>query len=221
MLVIICLSFIGFVILAIVGIAVAMHIYTRAHNPEPSIPTKNPNPTHLFHISGTIAPTLEIARISLALRTANGACRITKNWLEVGPQAQIYSYDFPVTLKEGKYEATVALDQFQQGECKWYPVTVSIITKKGTAESFERGWWIHHPDKDLPPSQLPTSTPAGFDMMCKYMAEQPTPFLDCAPQLGYQYMITMDAKQATVNIYEGYWMYDPKYDGIHPSGSKP
>jgi hypothetical protein len=200
-------------VLAVVGLYV---IYAKSSD-TPREPPINLHPKHHLHLSGHIDSALAIDSITLALHSTVDACVVTVNWLKGVTSDNIFRYRVPFDTTANGYDAWIYLDQFEPGECKWVPLRVEVVVRKGDIRSFSRALWIYHPDKAKRsgfPREGPKSA-ATFDMMCRVFEYKPTggkPFLDCDPQVNSGYLMSMSTTEAVINIFEGNPLEDPKYN---------
>jgi len=104
-------------------------------------PQKNPKPEQFMLISGTMTQLVSLQIIPV-YATNNPACEVYVNWLELGNRKgpQTFTLEIPVQQKEDKYEATVPLDEFQEGDCQWRPfkIMVGLRLKGEPPAKFER-----------------------------------------------------------------------------------
>jgi hypothetical protein len=81
-------------------------------------PAVNAEPAHHLRVFGLATPSLTV-RVGAQYFTSEKKCqrdgRPQSTWVEA-----------PVTRTEGQYEASVSLDHFQQGECRWRPFMIGF-----------------------------------------------------------------------------------------------
>jgi hypothetical protein len=82
--------------------------------PEPRPPVVNPAPAKLLRVHGAADDSLTV-RVSTRYLTTKADCQPQSRWV-----------DSDVSRASGNYEAMVAIDHFQPGECGWYPFVIAF-----------------------------------------------------------------------------------------------
>ena len=96
---------------------------------DPQPPAVNAVSARQLRVFGVATPSLTV-RVGTQYLTSEKKCqrdgRPQSTWV-----------DAPVTRTEGKYQASVSLDHFQQGECRWRPFMIGFHIS--TAEGLSTG----------------------------------------------------------------------------------
>jgi hypothetical protein len=113
--------------LAISAAALALSACSKSESP-----VVNPNPVKLLRVHGTADSSMSI-RIGTQYFSSNPQCRRRRHpfnvasYLEgIGPSPVFVWAESEVARSGDSYEATVAIDHFQEGKCGWYPFVVAF-----------------------------------------------------------------------------------------------
>ena len=96
-------------------------------------PVANPAPRQLVRIHGTADPSLQV-HVSTQYFTAEKRCNRAVSllrWLDGTRLPQSRWVDSEVTRSERGYEAIVALDHLEAGECGWHPFVIAFRVENG------------------------------------------------------------------------------------------